>query len=232
MCQSYAKIYFRCRSLQIPRNNATLIKDATLIATAPLNNGLYEIDVTTNQSHANLCKVEDASLWHKRFGHIGQNSLNEIIRKQCVLGLDIKPGKIGFCDSCVEDPFSGTRVRAERPLERIHSDVCGPIDPTAWDGSRYFVSFMDDFSHFGILYNIKNKSDVFSKFVEYEAQVSAQFGYAISKLWIKSVNTVQIIKLVGIRRKVFNWRQPYFTRRSRMVLLNGSTEQLLKKLEL
>ena len=98
-------------NVQFSRNNATLIKDATLIATAPLNNGLYEIDVTTNQSHANLCKVEDASLWHKRFGHIGQNSLNEIIRKQCVLGLDIKPGKIGFCDSCVEgkhcrDPFS------------------------------------------------------------------------------------------------------------------------------
>ena len=69
-------------------------------------------------------------------------------------------------------------------MERIHSDVCGPIDPTAWDGSRYFVSFIDDFSHFGILYNIKNKSDVFSKFVEYEAQVSAQFGCAISKLTV------------------------------------------------
>ena len=63
-----------------------------------------------------LTYVEDARVWHKCFGHIRQN---EIIRKQCIV--DIQPEKIDFCDSCVEgkhciDPFSGTRVRAERPF--------------------------------------------------------------------------------------------------------------------
>jgi hypothetical protein len=36
------------------------------------------------------------------------------------------------------------RVRAKRPLERIHSDVVGPISPIGYDGSRYILTLVDD----------------------------------------------------------------------------------------
>ena len=90
-----------------------------------------------------------------------------MIRKEIVTGLcDVKPESFGFCDVCVEgkqtrEPFNKTREKTHRPLERIHSDVCGPITPVAWDGSRYFVSFIDDYTHFSIIYAIKKKSEVF-----------------------------------------------------------------------
>ena len=70
-------------------------------------------------------------------------------------------------------------------LGRIHSDVCGTFDPIAWDGSKYFVSFIDDFTHFAMIYPIKKKSDVFKSFQEYEAVVTSMFcGIFISKLTI------------------------------------------------
>ncbi|XP_062556877.1 uncharacterized protein LOC134221706 [Armigeres subalbatus] len=75
-----------------------------------------------------------------------------VMKHTCVLGKQCR------------EPFDGTRARATRPLERVHSDVCGPIDPPAWDGSRYFVSFIDDFTHFAVIYPIKKKSDVFDRF--------------------------------------------------------------------
>lgn len=91
---------------------------------------------------------------------------------------------------CVEgkqssDPFDDTRTRAKIVLERIHSDDCGPIDLISWDGSKYFVSFIDDYTHFAMIYLIKKKSEVFKAFQEYEAMVTSMFSSIyISKLTI------------------------------------------------
>lgn len=93
--------------------------------------------------------------------------------------------KIEFCDACIEgkqsrDSFGSTRIRAKRPLERIHSHVCGPLDPV--DGSKYFVSFIDDYIHFAVILTIKKKNQVFEIFMEYEACGTPMFGTAISKM--------------------------------------------------
>lgn len=45
--------------------------------------------------------------------------------------------------------FANNRVKAKRSLQIVHTDVCGPINPDTWDGNRYFITFLDDYS----LYN-------------------------------------------------------------------------------
>lgn len=168
------------------KSKAVLKKDGVTIATAPMKGNLYELDIKVSHSTANVCQVEQNQLWHRRLGHLGQGGMAKIVQKKLATGVDFKPGQNRFCDACAQgkqcrEPFDGTRQRATRPLERIHSDVCGPIDPPAWDGSRYFVSFIDDKTHFAMM---KRKSEVFEKFQEYEALVSAQFGMKISKLTV------------------------------------------------
>ena len=52
----------------------------------------------------------------------------------------------------------------------------------ARDGFYYFITFPDDFSRYGYVYLLKNKSDSFGKFKEYKAEVEKQLGRSIKIL--------------------------------------------------
>lgn len=160
-----------------------------IIGTAKNTNGLYEWRMSHyEKAAANLSAKQEADLelWHKRFGHLNFQSLCLLSRNDMVKGLPNFSGTAAMdCVGCIQgkqsrQPFSGHRERARRPLERIHADVCGPITPQTWDGKRYFVTFTDDFTHFSVVYLIREKSEVFSKFKEYEAMATARFGTKIS----------------------------------------------------
>ena len=49
--------------------------------------------------------------------------------------------------------------RATCPLELVHCDLAGPVDPTAKYGFRYALSFVDDYSGVNMVYFLKTKSD-------------------------------------------------------------------------
>ena len=83
------------------------------------------------------------------------------------------------CEICIlakqtRLPFDNNRSRAVRPLELIHSDVAGPIDPPTWDGKNYYVTFRDDYTNFTQTYLIEAKSEVEDIFKEYVAEVEAK----------------------------------------------------------
>lgn len=164
-------------------------KEGRLIGIGKREN-LYEISFQQSNSEClNVESMENGFMkWHKRYGHIGFSGLREIINKGMVVGIEknIKIQEVEFCEPCVNGkitrfPF-GTRTRSERVLEIIHSDVCGPITPQTYDGYRYFVTFIDDFSNFSVLYLIKGKDEVYDKFREFVSMVQAKFNEKISKL--------------------------------------------------
>ena len=49
--------------------------------------------------------------------------------------------------------------RASAPLEFVHCDLAGPIEPVAKDGFKYALSFVDDFSGTNMIYFLRQKSD-------------------------------------------------------------------------
>ena len=58
-------------------------------------------------------------------------------------------------------------IRSTRKLERIHSDVCGPMPTESFGEKKYFVTFIDDFSRCCKVYFMRHKSEVLDKFKEY-----------------------------------------------------------------
>ena len=39
-----------------------------------------------------------------------------------------------------------------RKLQRVHSDVCGPMPTDSIGGKKYFITFIDDYMRCGVLH--------------------------------------------------------------------------------
>ena len=65
----------------------------------------------------------------------------------------------------------GEASRASCLLGLIHSDISEPMPTTSMNGSRYFLTFIDDFSRYTWVLFIKKKSEVLEKFIELKALI-------------------------------------------------------------
>ena len=80
---------------------------------------------------------------------------------------------ISIFESCLEGkmtkrPFTAKGYRATKPLELVHTDVCGPMSVQAKGGYEYFVTFTDDYLRYVYVYLMRQKSETFDKFREYK----------------------------------------------------------------
>ena len=83
---------------------------------------------------------------------------------------------LGTCEPCLmgkmtKTPFSGTMERATDLLEIIHTDVCGPMNIEAHGRYHYFLIFTDDLSRYEYIYLMKQRSETFEKFKEFQSEV-------------------------------------------------------------
>jgi len=84
---------------------------------------------------------------------------------------------------CHRLPFpKAVHHRAKKPLELVHSDVCGPMKQKSIDVALYFVTFIDDYSRFITVYPLKSKDEVFQRFKEWKAEVENQLGETVKVL--------------------------------------------------
>ena len=65
------------------------------------------------------------------------------------------------------NPKSLGGIRSSRMLEKVHSDVCGPIQTLSNSGKRYMVTFVDHFTR-----SCAHKSDTLEMFKEFHAKVT------------------------------------------------------------
>ena len=69
----------------------------------------------------------------------------------------------------------GKEKKSEK-LELVHTDVWGPSQVSSLDGSRYYVTFIDDATRKTWIYCIQNKYDVFNIFKKWKALVEIETG--------------------------------------------------------
>ena len=60
-------------------------------------------------------------------------------------------------------PF-GKAIKAQIPLQLVHSDVCGPMNVRTKYGASYFITFINDFTRFNYIYLISHKSEALGCF--------------------------------------------------------------------
>jgi transposase InsO family protein len=82
----------------------------------------------------------------------------------------------------VKSTFHEKENRASVILERIHTDVCGPLSIASTAKHKYYVIFVDDFSRKCWIFFMQKKDQTFSKFCEFKALVEKESGKQVKAL--------------------------------------------------
>lgn len=116
------------------------------------------------------------------------STLTKICKEHMVRGIPNINKQDQVYECCVfgkhyRDPFpSGKARRANKPLELIHSDLYGPMRVTSLGGSKYFLTFIDDYTRKLWIYFLKEKLEVFGIFKDFKALAEKQSGYSLKAL--------------------------------------------------
>lgn len=154
-------------------------KTGEIIAAGVRENNLYKLDVVKNS--ALLCNYET---WHRRIGHCNSNILDKM-NKGSVDGIKFSKSKsTDICEVCIQakhakSPFEPSSTSTSDILELLHSDLCGPIEVESLGGSRYFLTFLDDYSSKLFIYFLKTKDEVKVKFYDFKKTIERQTGKKI-----------------------------------------------------
>jgi hypothetical protein len=110
----------------------------------------------------------DSKLWHLRLGHMSEKWMKVHMSKGKLL--ELKSVKFDLREGCIlgkQKKVSFMKVgRAPklRKLELVHTDLWGPAPMATLEGSRYYITSIDDSSRKVWVYFLKLKSNVFKVF--------------------------------------------------------------------
>lgn len=126
---------------------------------AEMVGGVYKLKLQMEQK----CLLTVTSdVWHRRLGHVN-NSDFEKMRNGSVDGINCSDkNNRGMCNCfiCYEGkqtrlPFKNIGTRARKPLEVIHGDDFGPMEPITVGESKYIFLLVDDYTRMSFIYCLR-----------------------------------------------------------------------------
>ena len=131
-----------------------------------------------------LTDENSSSLWHKILGHISKKRIERLASDGILYSLDFADFEI--CTNCIKGKQTNTRRfganRATDVLQLIHTDICALFPTVSWNGQQYFIMFIDDFSRYGYLYLIHEKSQSLEVFKSFKFEVENQLNKRIKNV--------------------------------------------------
>lgn len=127
-------------------------------------------------------------LWHRRLGHINFDNLVKVSKLGVVRNLPkITKPLNPICKHCQLGKQTSVRFKAKehstsKPLELVHTDLCGPTRNKSFQGEYYFMLLIDDFTRMSWVYFLKEKSETFNKFKAFKTLVENEIGIKIKCL--------------------------------------------------
>jgi transposase InsO family protein len=129
---------------------------------------------------------------HARLGHLHSAGMKQLLSDKMADGLVISSDgpqpDLSMCRGCIQGkshraPFpSASEHRATQLLELVHSDVAGPFSERTFNGFRFFVTFIDDFTRYVAVYLMHTKDDVLPCFKEWKGFAEKETGQRIGTL--------------------------------------------------
>ncbi|GJT12407.1 retrotransposon protein, putative, ty1-copia subclass [Tanacetum coccineum] len=170
-------------------------KNDVLYFNAIPSNGIYEIDMSNIVPNVNSIynvsnkrvthNLDSTYLWHCRLAHISKKRIEKLQHDEILKSTDDE--SFDQCVSCLSGKmtrksFPHCPERAMDLLGLIHTDVCGPLRHVSRQSAGYLITFTDDYSHYGYIYLLKHKHEVFETFKVFKNEVENQLRKIIKAL--------------------------------------------------
>lgn len=131
--------------------------------------------------------MTERDVWHRRFCHINNKSIEELRQKGFVHGLDHHKMDSSLCHGCcigksTKAPCKRIDGRQSSDVaELIHSDLCGPMPVKSVGGSRYMMTLIDDYSRKTTVYFLKSKDEVVQNIKNYINKIERDKGSKVKR---------------------------------------------------
>ena len=103
--------------------------------------------------------------WHRTLGHMNYDDI--LCLQSATEGMRVTQRQQEHtCTTCMQNKltrtpknYHDTPPRADKPLRRVHTDICGPIEPQSHEGYRYVINFIDEYSSMLFVYFLRSKDE-------------------------------------------------------------------------
>ncbi|CAB0016275.1 unnamed protein product, partial [Nesidiocoris tenuis] len=166
-------------------DDVRVIKDDEVILEGQkTRNGLFEIKLGRDQAH--LASENTNVIWHKKMAHLSEANLEKLSKMSTGMTWN-KNQSIPSCEICLKAkatrvPFGKNRTKAQHHLQILHADVCGPFSEISWNGYRYFLSVLDDKTHYAAAFLLKSKSEVKDRLIDYITKIENKWERKVKTL--------------------------------------------------
>lgn len=158
------------KGLRMTRNNGQMVyrnMEGKFIFKAEIDEmNLFPLQAKVMRN--NVCmaevKMDKGSLWHRRMGHISDESLMKLAKGNIVIGEVSYEENKDKCEICAlskanRRPFkTSTNPRAKHPLDLVHIDIL-EIEQSSRLGETHALVMIDDYSDAKFVFPLKKKSD-------------------------------------------------------------------------
>nr|BBF90152.1 polyprotein -like [Oryza rufipogon]BBF90155.1 polyprotein -like [Oryza rufipogon] len=188
---SVSKLDFDGYDCRFGSGKCELWHNNACIGLAVLRDELYLLSLSENVNVVSSLTKENkkrkrtpdvsSKLWHCRLGHISRGRIERLVKNEILPPLEFSD--LEQCIECIKGKFvKSIKKGAKRSagiLEIIHTDICGPFPVKSVDGYDSFITFTDDYSRYGYIYPIKERSEALDKFKIFKAEVENQHDIKI-----------------------------------------------------
>nr|GEY21449.1 putative reverse transcriptase domain-containing protein [Tanacetum cinerariifolium] len=143
----------KCR-VTFSEHDSKITNDGKVICRGIRKKGLYVMKLG-NKPKDQICLAtidENSTLWHRRSGHANMRLIQSLASKELVRNLPKIKFDQHFCDACKIRKQAHASHKAKnivsmtRCLELLHMDLFGPSSVRSYEGNRYTLVIVDDYS--------------------------------------------------------------------------------------
>ena len=128
-----------------------------------------------------VSSIPSLALWHVRLGHASSSRVKQLASRGLLGSVSTENFDCVSCQLGKQTalPFNTSESISTDIFGLIHSDVWGPSSFSSIGGSRYFVVFVDDYSRYSWIFNMKNRSKLLQVYSNFVKMVETQFSKRI-----------------------------------------------------